>query len=128
VLCVDGPETFVSLCCWLLSGTQVLTLVLAASLRLYISDDGVCLQAFLSWLGFEQTVDGDLDESSDEAFNLQRALSLSSWPTTQALGPQGTFNSSTACMDYMPLPHESKSHCHMNLYTTRAALLIKQTC
>lgn len=52
------------------------------------------MQAFLSWLGFEQTVDGELAESQDELFNLQRALSLSSWPTTQALGPLGTFNSS----------------------------------
>jgi hypothetical protein len=75
--------------------------MLTASPALYISNGGLCLQAFLSWLGFEQTVDGDLDESSDEAFNLQRALSLSSWPTTQALGPQGTFNSSTACMDWV---------------------------
>ncbi len=94
--------------------------MLTASPALCISNGGLCLQAFLSWLGFEQTVDGDLDESSDEAFNLQRALSLSSWPTTQALGPQGTFNSSMACMDYKPLPCES-------IYKEYAALLIQQT-
>ncbi len=75
--------------------------MLTASLALLISNGGLCLQAFLSWLGFEQTVDGDLNDSSDEAFNLQRALSLSSWPTTQALGPQGTFNSSMACLDWV---------------------------
>ncbi len=96
VLYVDGLETSVSLCCWLPSALRLGTSKLTASLALCINNDGLCLQAFLSWLGFEQTVDGDLDESSDEAFNLQRALSLSSWPTTQALGPQSTFNSSMA--------------------------------
>ncbi|KAL3159544.1 hypothetical protein ABBQ38_009960 [Trebouxia sp. C0009 RCD-2024] len=50
-------------------------------------------QAFLCWLGFEQTENADLDESPDGMFNLQRALSLSSWPTTQALGPLSAFNS-----------------------------------
>ena len=93
------------------------------------------MQAFLSWLGFEQTVDGDIDDSSDEAFNLQRALSLSSWPTTRALGPQGTFNSSTACMDWVHAwtwcmhGHVWQawhawtiSHCHMNLHTRNRLL------
>lgn len=39
-------------------------------------------------------MDAELDDSPDEMFNLQRALSLSSWPITQALGPHSTFNSS----------------------------------
>ena len=59
-------------------------------------------------------MDGELDESPDEMFNLQRALSLSSWPTTQALGPLGTFNSSKICTHvvykYMSLPGQLMAH------------------
>ncbi len=73
----------------------------------------------MSWLGFEQTVDGELDESPDEMFNLQRALSLSSWPTTQALGPLGTFNSSKICTHvvykYMSLPGQLMAYVSLKL-------------
>lgn len=98
--------------------------MLTASLKLFISNSGLCLQAFLSWLGFEQTLDGDLDDSSDEAFNLQRALSLSSWPTSQALGPQSTFNSSMACMDYKPLLHESRQEVGCSVHSANMQTLL----
>ena len=52
------------------------------------------LQAFLLWLGFEQTQDGDPDEDSEEAANLQRAISLSAWPTTPGFAGSSTFTSS----------------------------------
>lgn len=49
------------------------------------------LQAFLSWLGFEQTQEGDPDESAEEALNLQQSISLPTWPAGQS------FNSSASC-------------------------------
>lgn len=52
------------------------------------------MQAFLSWLGFEQTQDADPDEDPAEALNLQQALGLSSWPSAPGISASSTFTSS----------------------------------